>query len=49
MRKEVVLYRTFSGGVRACEPYCAHIGAHLGHGGMVGGRFGMSFPSLCLR
>lgn len=37
MGKEIVLYRTQSGEARACEPYCPHMGAHLGHGGRVEG------------
>ncbi|MFD4995873.1 aromatic ring-hydroxylating oxygenase subunit alpha [Streptomyces buecherae] len=34
---DVVLYRTRSGRLRAIEPYCPHLGAHLGHGGAVEG------------
>lgn len=37
MGGEVVVYRTRSGVVRAVEPYCAHLGAHLGVGGTVDG------------
>lgn len=35
--REVVVYRTRSGRLRAIEPYCPHLGAHLGHGGTVEG------------
>jgi cholesterol 7-desaturase len=34
---ELVVYRTGSGAVRAVDPYCPHLGAHLGHGGRVDG------------
>lgn len=34
---DMVLYRTDSGAVRATEPYCPHLGAHLGYGGSVSG------------
>ena len=37
MGEDLVVYRTRSGQVRAVEPYCAHLGAHLGHGGWVDG------------
>ena len=37
MGGEVVVYRTRAGVARAVEPYCAHLGAHLGHGGTVDG------------
>jgi nitrite reductase/ring-hydroxylating ferredoxin subunit len=37
MGDDLVVYRTRSGQVRAVEPYCAHLGAHLGHGGWVDG------------
>ncbi len=37
MGQELVLYRTASGLARAIEPYCPHLGAHLGHGGKVQG------------
>jgi nitrite reductase/ring-hydroxylating ferredoxin subunit len=33
----LVVYRTRSGAVRAVDPYCPHLGAHLGHGGRVDG------------
>ena len=37
MGDEVVIYRTRSGVVRVVEPYCPHLGAHLGYGGRVDG------------
>lgn len=33
--QDIVLYRTESGRAVAVEPYCPHLGAHLGHGGCV--------------
>ncbi|MBX7192782.1 MAG: Rieske 2Fe-2S domain-containing protein [Sandaracinaceae bacterium] len=35
--QDVVLFRTASGVLSAIAPYCAHMGAHLGHGGCVKG------------
>lgn len=35
--KEIVLYRTADGAAVAVDPYCPHLGAHLGHGGVVDG------------
>lgn len=35
--KEVVLYRTADGTAVAVDPHCPHLGAHLGHGGVVEG------------
>lgn len=35
--REVVVFRTRSGEIAAVDPYCPHMGAHLGHGGMVEG------------
>lgn len=35
--RDVVLFRTESGQVVAVDPYCPHMGAHLGHGGCVKG------------
>jgi 3-ketosteroid 9alpha-monooxygenase subunit A len=32
---EFVLWRGEDGGLRALDPYCPHLGAHLGHGGQV--------------
>jgi phenylpropionate dioxygenase-like ring-hydroxylating dioxygenase large terminal subunit len=37
MGEDLVVYRTRSGVVRIVEPYCPHLGAHLGHGGRVEG------------
>jgi phenylpropionate dioxygenase-like ring-hydroxylating dioxygenase large terminal subunit len=37
MGEDVVVYRTRSGVLRVVEPYCPHLGAHLGHGGWVEG------------
>jgi nitrite reductase/ring-hydroxylating ferredoxin subunit len=37
MGDDLVVYRTRSGLVRAVEPYCPHLGAHLGYGGWVDG------------
>ncbi|CAI0759758.1 Rieske (2Fe-2S) protein [Serratia entomophila] len=37
MGQELVLYRTASGTARAIDPYCPHLGAHLGYGGKVMG------------
>ena len=33
--QELVLFRTESGQPHLMEPYCPHLGAHLGHGGTV--------------
>ena len=35
--QDIVLYRTDAGQARAIEPFCPHMGAHLGHGGCVDG------------
>lgn len=35
--QELVLFRTESGQAHLMEPYCPHLGAHLGHGGRVVG------------
>lgn len=35
--RELVLFRTEGGAVALTEPYCPHLGAHLGHGGCVRG------------
>jgi len=35
--RDVVLFRTESGLISAVDPYCPHMGAHLGHGGCVKG------------
>lgn len=37
MGEDLVVYRTRSGAVRVVEPYCPHLGAHLGYGGWVDG------------
>jgi nitrite reductase/ring-hydroxylating ferredoxin subunit len=37
MGEDVVIYRTAGGAVRVVEPYCPHLGAHLGYGGKVQG------------
>lgn len=35
--KDIVLFRTAGGEAVAIEPFCPHLGAHLGHGGRVEG------------
>ena len=35
--EELVLFRTRSGQVKVLDPFCPHLGAHLGHGGRVMG------------
>ena len=37
MGEDLVVYRTAAGEVRAVDPYCPHLGAHLGHAGAVVG------------
>jgi phenylpropionate dioxygenase-like ring-hydroxylating dioxygenase large terminal subunit len=37
MGEDVVIYRTAAGVLRVVEPYCPHLGAHLGYGGKVQG------------
>src|SRR6185312_16329873 len=37
MGEDLVVYRTRGGILRVVEPYCPHLGAHLGHGGRVEG------------
>jgi nitrite reductase/ring-hydroxylating ferredoxin subunit len=37
MGEDVVIYRTRAGVTRVVEPYCPHLGAHLGYGGRVEG------------
>ena len=37
MGEDLVVYRTRRGVLRVVEPYCPHLGAHLGHGGRVEG------------
>lgn len=35
--RDVILFRTASGRFAASDPWCPHLGAHLGHGGCVDG------------
>jgi 3-ketosteroid 9alpha-monooxygenase subunit A len=35
--QDLVVFRTESGAVSVFDPYCPHLGAHLGHGGRVEG------------
>ncbi len=35
--EELIVFRGESGNVSVLEAYCAHLGAHIGHGGMVKG------------
>lgn len=57
MGEDLVVYRTRSGVVRVVEPYCPHLGAHLGHGGWVEGEevvcpfhhFAFGTDGVCLR
>lgn len=35
--RDIVLFRTEQGEAHAVDPYCPHLGAHLGHGGRVVG------------
>ncbi|KRC70396.1 3-ketosteroid-9-alpha-monooxygenase oxygenase subunit [compost metagenome] len=57
MGEDVVLYRTKAGIARAIEPFCPHLGAHLGHGGKVEGeeivcpyhRFAFAPDGRCVR
>jgi phenylpropionate dioxygenase-like ring-hydroxylating dioxygenase large terminal subunit len=57
MGEDLVVYRTRSGVVRAVEPYCPHLGAHLGHGGWVEGEqivcpfhhFAFGLDGACVR
>ena len=37
MGQDLIIFRTQSGTVGALDPYCAHLGAHLGYGGTVEG------------
>jgi phenylpropionate dioxygenase-like ring-hydroxylating dioxygenase large terminal subunit len=46
--REIVVHRTESGLLRASEPHCPHLGAHLGHGGrVVGERLRCPFHGWC--
>ncbi|GLF97021.1 Rieske 2Fe-2S domain-containing protein [Streptomyces yaizuensis] len=55
--EEVVLYRTAGGRLRAVQPHCPHLGAHLGAGGKVSGenivcpfhRFAFDPSGRCVR
>lgn len=57
MGREIVVYRTAQGTLRAVHPYCPHLGAHLGVGGTVDGellvcpfhRFAFSPDGACAR
>lgn len=57
MGEDLVVYRTRSGVVRVVEPYCPHLGAHLGHGGWVEGEdvvcpfhhFAFGIDGACVR
>jgi nitrite reductase/ring-hydroxylating ferredoxin subunit len=57
MGEEIVLYRTASGVALAVDPYCPHLGAHLGVGGKVEGedlvcpfhRFAFGPDGSCVR
>lgn len=57
MGEDVVVYRTRAGEVRVVEPYCPHLGAHLGFGGTVEGeelvcpfhRFAFDVDGTCVR
>jgi nitrite reductase/ring-hydroxylating ferredoxin subunit len=57
MGEDLVVYRTRSGVVRVVEPYCPHLGAHLGYGGSVDGeeivcpfhRFAFDPSGTCVR
>jgi nitrite reductase/ring-hydroxylating ferredoxin subunit len=35
--RELIVYRTEGGRIRAVDPYCPHLGAHIGAGGFVRG------------
>jgi nitrite reductase/ring-hydroxylating ferredoxin subunit len=57
MGEDLVVYRTRAGVLRVVEPYCPHLGAHLGHGGTVEGeeivcpfhRFAFDVEGACVR
>lgn len=57
MGEELVVYRTRGGVVRVVEPYCPHLGAHLGVGGRVDGEdivcpfhhFAFGIDGTCVR
>src|SRR5689334_2497960 len=46
--QDIVVYRTLEGELRATEPHCPHLGAHLGYGGSVAGdRLRCPFHGWC--
>ncbi|WP_280405132.1 Rieske 2Fe-2S domain-containing protein [Nocardia brasiliensis] len=55
--RDLVIYRTLSGAVSAIEPYCPHLGTHLGYGGKVEGenivcpahRFAFNLKGDCVK
>lgn len=57
MGEDLVAYRTRTGTLRVVEPYCPHLGAHLGYGGTVEGedivcpfhRFAFGLDGACVR
>jgi len=57
MGEDLVLYRTRRGAVRVVQPYCPHLGAHLGYGGRVDGEelvcpfhhFAFDLDGACVR
>jgi nitrite reductase/ring-hydroxylating ferredoxin subunit len=57
MGEDLVVYRTRAGVVRVVDPYCPHLGAHLGYGGTVEGeeivcpfhRFAFGLDGACVR
>ncbi|HMJ04110.1 MAG TPA: Rieske 2Fe-2S domain-containing protein [Conexibacter sp.] len=57
MGEDLVVYRTRAGIVRVVEPYCPHLGAHLGYGGTIEGeeiicpfhRFAFDVDGACVR
>jgi phenylpropionate dioxygenase-like ring-hydroxylating dioxygenase large terminal subunit len=57
MGEDLVVYRTRRGVVRVVEPYCPHLGAHLGYGGTIEGeeivcpfhRFAFDVSGACVR
>jgi phenylpropionate dioxygenase-like ring-hydroxylating dioxygenase large terminal subunit len=57
MGEDLVVYRTRGGVVRVVEPYCPHLGAHIGYGGRVEGEeivcpfhhFAFGTDGVCVR
>ena len=43
--EDQVLFRTDSGEISMLDAYCPHLGAHLGHGGLVNGCLLYTSPS----